>query len=460
MTLLEPYDRHATGTARPDQLRMFEIGLVLAALLIASGAFRTFLAAGSDDREAGSLLFQLLTLSIYGSAGVVVVLRGLPAWFPGLLRAAWPVLVLTGLAVLSTLWSDAPSATFRRATALLLTTGFAFYIVASFSPREFIRLLAAAFVLFFVAALVAAAMPGDGITPSGLHQGAWRGFTGQKNEFGRTCGLALTFFLILVVIVGPRARRLVLAAAAMALALLLLSTSKTPITATTVGLGGTMIARILLHGRIGRAWVAAEIRLALFIVIAGTIFISVFWLVPLIVEAMGRDLTLSGRTELWKWAIGIGGETPWLGSGYRGFWNDSNTKYFFEYFAWQRSADGELSDSYTGPTHAHSGYVDLWLELGWIGCALYGLLIVNTFARIAASYRAGQFEVGLCLSAITWFLIAYAFTAKSIMQQGEDLWVIFLVFYLYAARVGAEGAKPGLSSVRSAERERRDVHAV
>jgi exopolysaccharide production protein ExoQ len=209
-----------------------------------------------------------------------------------------------------------------------------------------------------------------------------------------------------------------------------------------VGLGGTLINLVLLHGRVGRLRLAGEVRLVLFLAIATIVPLVVFWLVPVIVEAMGRDLTLSGRTELWRWAIGIGGDTPWFGSGYRGFWNDVNTQYFFEYFAWVRTLDGELSDSYAGPTHGHSGYLDLWLELGWIGSALYAGVICSAFAKIASCFRMRQFDVAVCLSAVTWFLLAYAFTAKSIMQQSEDLWFLFVVFYLYASRAQFENDGP------------------
>ena len=376
------------ATERLDKIRLVEMALVLVWLLLATGTFRTLLASGADDREASSILFQLVTLSVVSGAAVLL-LRGVPVWVLRLVKASWPILALTGLALLSTAWSDSPSTTFRRAIALALTTGFAFFVVARFDAKEFIRILAAAFALLFLASIVAAAVPGLGITPSGLHEGAWRGLTAQKNEFGRTCGLALTFFVIAGIIARPWALGRYWIGACLALVLLLLSTSKTPITATAVGLGGTLISLLVLSGRIGRVQIAAELRIILLAAIVTVILVSVSWVVPLIVQAMGRDLTFSGRTELWKWAIAIGIDTPWFGSGYRGFWNDKNTMYFFEFFAWKHTADGELSDSFSGPTHAHSGYVDLWLELGWIGVAVFAGVICSAFAKIAYCFRQG-----------------------------------------------------------------------
>jgi len=437
MTGLVANDGRPIGTVRLE-LRLIETVVALAFLLIASGTLRSILLSGLDDREAGSILFQLVTSTIYGSAALLM-LRGVPTWFPRLMAGAWPLLLLTGLALISVGWSDAPSTTMRRAIALLLTTGFAFYVVARFEAEEFIKILAVSFAAFFTIAILAAALPGVGITPTGQHEGAWRGLTGQKNEFGRTCGLALTFFLVLTVAARPRMQRQYIVTAAAALAMLILSTSKTPITATAVGLGGTAINCILLRGQIGRLRFAGEIRAFLLVTIVAVVSVSVFWLVPLIVEAMGRDLTFSGRTELWKWAIGITADSPWFGSGYRGFWNDHNTRYFFESFAWEQTLDGELSDSFAGPSHGHSGYVDLWLELGWVGVVVFAGLVCSTLAKIARCFRAGRIDVAFCLSATTWFLLSYAFTAKSIMQQSEDLWFLFVVFYLYAERVKAVG---------------------
>jgi exopolysaccharide production protein ExoQ len=436
MTAL-PRQRQAVA-AQTSQVRRIETALVFVWLLLATGAFRTLLSSGAGDRETGSILFQLATLSVV-SAAAILLLRGVPVWFPSLVRASWPILALTGLALISTVWSDSPSTTFRRAIALWLTTGFAFFVVARFEVRQFIKILAAAFVLLFLASFLAAAIPGLGITPSGLHEGAWRGLAGQKNEFGRTCGLALTFFVIAGIISRPGTKGRYWLGACLALILLLLSMSKTPISAAAVGLGGTLISVLVLHGRIGRVQIAAGLRVILLAIIVTVILVSTFWVVPLIVQAMGRDLTFSGRTELWKWAISIGSNTPWFGSGYRGFWNDANTKYFFEFFAWKRTLDGELSDSFSGPTHAHSGYIDLWLELGWIGVLVFVGVICIAFAKISYCFRAGRNDVAICFSAVTFFLLAYAFTAKSIMQQTEDLWFLFVVFHLYSARVQVEG---------------------
>lgn len=422
---------------RDRRLSLADTILLLMGLLIFAGTFRALLASGSDDREAGSMAFQLIVLLICGGAAASLA-KGVPRWAPQLLVAAWPLLLLTGFAVLSTIWSDVPQTTARRGVALLLTTFFAVYTVLRFRLSEFIAILSLAFGVFCVVSILSAAVPGLGVTPGGLHDGAWRGLTGQKNEFGRSCGLWLTFSAAAYVFAGPRQRsRFVLSMLAAAI-LLILSTSKTPITATAVGLGCGFASIVLLHGRLGRLYLAAEIRLFLLLVALPLVIGLLFWAVPIIVAAMGRDLTFSGRTELWAWAIATGGDAPWFGQGYRGFWNDGNTRYFFESFAWGRTLDGELSDSFSGPTHAHSGYVDLWIELGWVGVALFAGLVVSTFSKIAYAMRLRQRAAGISLSVTLWFMLAYAFTAKSLLQQSEDLWFLFLVFYLYAARLAAE----------------------
>ena len=121
------------ATERLNQVRLVEMALVLFGLPSrAGGTFRTLLASGADDREASSILFQLVTLFASSPARPFLVFERCPAWVLHLVKASWPILALTGLALLSTAWSDSPSTTFRRAIALVLTTGFAFFVVARF----------------------------------------------------------------------------------------------------------------------------------------------------------------------------------------------------------------------------------------------------------------------------------------------------------------------------------------
>src|SRR5207302_5013109 len=82
----------------------------------------------------------------------------------------------------------------------------------------------------------------------------------------------------------------------------------------------------------------------------------------LAVAALGRDVTLTGRTGLWPLAVDAIAERWWFGHGYGAFW-----------LGW----DGESASIWRGlswrPAHAHNGILDLGLELGVAGIGLFSV---------------------------------------------------------------------------------------
>lgn len=415
-------------------LGWIEKALVVGAFLIFLGAFKTVLLSGGDDRTAGSALFQLVSSSIYLASMVIVVARGFPPWGFTILRRAWPLLLLTALTLASVLWSQDPGPTLRRSIALILCTWFAFYIVLRFNPRSFIDLLVIAFGVLLVVSVLAAAIPGQGITSGGAYEGAWRGLTGNKNELGRVIGLAVALLPAAAVIGLTNRPRSALLIGVAAIPVLLLSRSATSLMAAVLGVGLGGVVYVLFGGRIGRIRLRAELRVTLGViaVVSGLALFTVAW-TPLLL-ALGRDPTLTGRTKLWDWALSMNQDRQLLGSGYRSFWIDKNTRYFFLAFAWNKDGEGERSDSFSGPTHAHSGYVDLILELGYVGLSVFIVTVLSGLVNLHRVVRRGNLQLGFIFAVILAFLLVYAITARSILQQAEGLWVLFAVFYLYSIK--------------------------
>ncbi len=439
MTLPATLSGHRDAAQRPHSSTLVmgrvdpvETILVCFTLVIYMGTLRSILfGAGEGDREGGSFLSQVTLLSIYGSTIGLLLMRGMPSWFGKLIVKTAPLLLLTFYAVISASWSDAPAVTIRRGIALLLTMMFAYYVVTRFSAREFLNILALAFAVFMVIGVMAIAVPGEGITPGGPYAGAWQGFTGNKNEFGRTLGLMGALMLVCRGVGVELIRKHGLAMVAFAFLLLILAKSKTPLVAATAAVCGCIALRLVLHGRMGDVYVSAFVRA--FLVVFGLIFgaLMLVYGLPIILELLGRDPTLSGRTKLWEYAIGIGSEHPWRGAGYRSFWIDSNTLYFFEYFSWRKNSDGTKSDNFAGPSHGHSGYLDLWLELGFIGWGLFLLIVATALRRLTLCYRTGGRMEATFHATVLSFILIYSVTAKGILQQAEDMWFLFMVSYFY-----------------------------
>jgi O-antigen ligase len=435
----------AAPTTSRGRIEPYESVLVLGALMLAMATFGIVLHDTGGDRTASSKLFAPLAAGIYGLC-LLLGSRGLPRdWWRSALRA-WPLLLLVGYAVMSTAWSATPGAALRRAIALLMTMAFAFYVTQRFRPEEFFRILYVAFGLYIAVELLSVVLPPHiGIYGSGLFQGAWRGLTGMKNILGRTLGLMLVLFVVMRHFGGRSWYRLSLAGCGAVLVMLFFSRSRTPLLAAAAAIPTVYALRMLMGGVFGRGWrLKPTLGLVAGLLLAAVAVMAVLVVAPLVLEAVGRDFTLSGRTKLWGWAINIASARPWLGAGYRSFWIDANTKYFFTSFAWQKNADGTLSDSYHGPDHSHSSYVDTFVELGIVGCALLAVLILSSLWRMRTSFRANDIAA-LPYAAVTIYLLFYGLTERAFLQHTLDVWMLFMIHYFYTAsrlrrRVLAAGA--------------------
>jgi exopolysaccharide production protein ExoQ len=194
-------------------LRNMERIFGILALMTLAGAFIPYLFAFStgaevtnrdfaNEVETGNIKFQAATLTIY-SIGLLYLLAE-RARLPKLMIGNWALLVLTGYALFSSLWSYYPDATFRRAFALLLTTTFAFYLVLRFTPRELLQMVAWALFLGAALSLILVILyPGSMIHHDAL-AGSWRGSFGHKNRLGRMMALAVVVFALLLIEKGGK----------------------------------------------------------------------------------------------------------------------------------------------------------------------------------------------------------------------------------------------------------------
>src|SRR5207244_5423105 len=98
---------------------------------------------------------------------------------------------------------------------------------------------------------------------------------------------------------------------------------------------------------------------ALHFLVVGLVFLCCFGLVILpemgLVEAMGRDSTLTGRTDIWKEVLSTDVD-PWLGTGFESFWLGKRAEQLWKKYYWH-------------PNQAHNGYIEIFINLGWAGVA-------------------------------------------------------------------------------------------
>jgi len=151
-------------------------------------------------------------------------------------------------------------------------------------------------------------------------------------------------------------------------------------------LGGGLIA---LAGRNSKRTKSA--RLHLLVAAALSIAIVPLFVAPTLVETMGRDTTFSGRTEIWSLLVSIV-QHPLLGAGYETFLVGPRLVELVHIFGYDFQ-------------EAHNGYLEVYLNLGWIGVSLFAFVMIDGYRKIVAGFRRDPSLTGLRLAFFVTVLI-------------------------------------------------------
>ena len=236
---------------------------------------------------------------------------------------------------------------------------------------------------------------------------AWNvGVATQKNGLGYVCLLFVLgpfWYLLEALRGGERARAagpLIAQGAILAMALWLFSMANS---ATSLGcflIGGTLVA-------VTRIW-ALALKPAVVHLLVGTVLFVVLYGLVLdpgagLVEAVGRDSTLTGRTAIWAEALTLTVD-PLFGTGYESFWLNR------ERLNKMAIAMGMMVG---GVPHAHNGYLEIFLNLGFVGVVLLGFVVVWGYRSVIVSlYRnpdEGRLKLAFFVVALVYNLTEYAF---------------------------------------------------
>lgn len=118
-----------------------------------------------------------------------------------------------------------------------------------------------------------------------------------------------------------------------------------------------------------------------------------------VIAGLGRDTTLTGRTELWHilWNFDV---NPIIGTGFESFWLGERFKKIGEMYWWQAN-------------EAHNGYLEMYLNLGGVGVLLVVGWIFGTFWKIKTELlrnpELGKLRLGFLIAIViyNWTEAAY-----------------------------------------------------
>ena len=391
-----------------------------------------------DQYLEGTLLDQVVFTGLL-AAGLTVLLLRARRTGP-CLRANGPLLVFFLFCAVSVVWSDFPFVAFKRWTKAVGNLVMILVVLTEANPAAAMRrvLARSGFLLIPLSVLLIKYYP-----ELGRHYSLWTGgvyYTGvavSKNGLGIVClvfGLASLwrFLQALQSPERPRMRGPLIAHGtilAMTLWLFWLADAAAPLACFLVG-----SALMVLASRRRRFLMTPPV---VHILAAGIVSVCLFGLFfdsdGSLVQTMGRDTTLTGRTQLWDDLLRMPVD-PWLGTGFESFWLGERVKWLWERHWWH-------------PNQAHNGYLEVFLNLGWVGVGLLGVVIVwgyrNAVAAISRDRELGGLRFAFLMAALLLNLTEATFKVM------HPVWIIFMLAVSVVPSLRAERTETATTDVPS-----------
>jgi exopolysaccharide production protein ExoQ len=360
---------------------------------------------GVQDNPISSLI-RLIQAAVYG---ITIILLGLR--FKRSLTVVFRDFFVFGLVILvllSPLWSDFPDMSRQFSILSLSPTFFGIYFASRYPVKEQIQILAIAMAITAIFSLAySLALPSFAIE-TGANAGAWRGPFVQKNIMGRI--MVLTN--ISISLLAPNSMRgiqryIIWIGAGASLLLMLLCNSKTSI---IIFLTLLMLRLFYTSIRWSKSRLIPFSIILILIVGCSSLFgITNFEEITL---SLGKDPSLSGRTYLWQAVLEQISLRPALGYGFSAFWTDGGGADY----VWQAIADKA--------PHAHNGFINITVELGLIGLALYTASLLWITKRSYHFVRVTQSVDGLWPILYVTFLFLFNQTESTIISFRSLFWAL------------------------------------
>jgi len=387
--------------------------LLIVLMIVPEGMNYESLITVAAPSSAGAFS-RILWLTCLGAGVTLIGWRSELAWLQLRTSNFWLFAFLM-LAGSSIAWSIDPTLSTRRLLRLFtIVVACTAFVLVSWHPQRFQSVVRPILSLVLLGSLIFGLVyPEYAIHEQSATElaGAWRGLANHKNSLGALASLSLIFWFH-----GWLCREVrfvaFLAGASIAMACLLLSRSSTSLAATVVVLafvGLTLRAPDGLRPFVPHAVVSATAALLLYALLTLGLIPGLSALTAAIASLTGKDVTLTGRTEIWAILADHIRLHPWFGTGYAAYWTAAPTVGTDAYEFVRR-----MGSFYPGS--AHNGYLDVANDLGAAGLlCLFGyaithvrqtLQLMGTERGQATLYLAMFFQQAITnLSETHWFSV-------------------------------------------------------
>jgi exopolysaccharide production protein ExoQ len=347
---------------------------------------------------------------------IVVAKRGERVW--KLLQSNRAVLIFFLYGAASLFWSDYPDVAFKRWTKALGDLVMVLLVLSDRNPGTAIKqfLSRTTYFLIPLSVLFVKYYPNLGRNyGKWLWETRYTGVTTNKNSLGMICllfGLASAWRFLFAFKDrqdAARSRKLVAHGVILAMVLWLFWIAN-----SMTSLGCFMLAGALLLATSIRKIVQrpAIVHLSVIGVVLASAAILFLGFNTGVLETMGRDPTLTDRTAIWSLVLGMT-TSPLFGTGFESFWLGPRLEKIWSEYTW-------------GPAEAHNGYIEVFLQLGWIGIILLAIVILTGYKKVTSALQRNHPTAGLMLA---YFVVGvvYNFTEAAFFRMMAPAWILFLL---------------------------------
>lgn len=363
-----------------------------------------------------------VVLSTFIILALFILFRRKIDWPRILKDNVWLVLLILYMGV-SILWSEIPFVSFKRWVRSAGDILMALVILSERMPFQALEsvLRRSAYILVTFSLMLIYYFPFYG-RAYGRYSGIemWTGVTLHKSSLGPLCAIAV-FFLMWALLREWRAGTLFknksqnfADSLVLVMTLIMLWGPGISFSATAVSIVVVSTALLLLLYRtetvaryIGGHLKAITVS---FVLLYLLLYDS---LVEISASILGRDTTLTGRTDIWRPLLDFASQTPIFGVGYGGFWAPGNL---------------ELEELFSPQfilAQSHNGYLAVYVELGIVGIVLLALFILAYCGKVGRelnhAFEWGVF--GICFLVMS---LLYNNTEDSFLQSVGNLWPIMV----------------------------------
>jgi O-antigen ligase len=370
-----------------------------------------------DDYLEGNPIERNISLALM--VGGLLILLGRRFNWPLIFRRNVWILLLLLYSLISCLWSDYQFVAFKRAIKEVGNVIMVLVILTEIDCVEAIRTIfgRAACVLIPMSIALIKYFPnlGRSYSQGGVPQ--WCGVTTSKNQLGSLCMLLGLFFIWDMVAIWRERRpdrqiAIFVNLVFMGMIFWLLITVDSATSLGTLIVGVLVLAGVrfsFIKNNLGKLLILLCVVLSLVVIFGG-----VSSVIETTAEGFGRDPTLTGRLEIWKEVLDVAGD-PLVGTGFGSFWLGDRAEKFWNKYRWH-------------PNQAHNGYLETYINLGWVGVFFLSAVIIAAFGNarnaLINDFHYGRFRIALLIMTLVYNITEAAFKGLCLM------WFVFLLVAL------------------------------